>query len=450
MKLNKKPVSPTTHGGAKAQSINSSLELKRSVMACLLWEDSFYENGEDIGTRIASLIPKVDADVVANIAIEAREKMKLRHVPLLIVREMARLKTHKHLVAQTLARVIQRPDELCEFVAIYWKEKKQPLSGQVKKGLAQAFTKFNEYSLAKYNRDGAIKLRDVLFLCHAKPLNQEQAAVFKQLVDNTLPIPDTWEVSLSSGKDKKETWSRLLKENKLGSLALLRNLRNMKDVNVNPDLVKNAILNMKTDKILPFRFISAAKAAPDFEPELDKAFLSMLSNQTKIPGKTVVIIDVSGSMYGAKVSAKSDMDRAQAACSLAAITREICEDPVIYATAGSDMARTHQTKKVAARRGMSLVDAVYGMCQPLGGGGIFLKQVMDYVIDKEKTADNVIVITDEQDCDIKGSPSEAKLFDGANHFMINVSNDKNGIGYGKWTHIDGWSEAVVNYIKKSI
>ncbi len=31
-------------------------------------------------------------------------------------------------------------------------------------------------------------------------------------------------------------------------------------------------------------------------------------------------------------------------------------------------------------------------------------------------------------------------------FVINVASNRNGVGYGKWTHIDGWSEAVVEYI----
>ncbi|MFO7863430.1 MAG: TROVE domain-containing protein, partial [Salinivirgaceae bacterium] len=105
---------------------------------------------------------------------------------------------------------------------MYWKDGRQPLSAQVKKGLAAAFQKFNAYQLAKYNRDGEVKLRDVLFLCHANPTSQEQELVWKKLIDGTLESPDTWEVNLSSGADKKETWERLLREEKLGALALLR------------------------------------------------------------------------------------------------------------------------------------------------------------------------------------------------------------------------------------
>src|SRR6266852_9054348 len=230
-----------THEGAPAKHISPELQLRRSVLACLLWESQFYEDGIEIAGRIAELVPKVAAEKVAALAVEAREQMKLRHAPLLLVREMARHKTHRALVAETLARVIQRADELAEFVAIYWKDGRVPLSGQVKKGLAAAFPKFDEYQLAKYDRGGPINLRDVLFLCHAKPRDQVQADVWKKLVSGSLSAPDTWEVALSSGADKREAWERLLREQKLGALALLRNMR---EAGVDEPLVLEALSAM--------------------------------------------------------------------------------------------------------------------------------------------------------------------------------------------------------------
>ncbi len=94
--------------------------------------------------------------------------------------------------------MIQRADELSEFVAIYWAGGRQPLSAQVKKGLAAAFGKFDEYALAKYDRAGAVRLRDVLFLSHARPVDEAQAALWKRLAENELATPDTWEVALSA------------------------------------------------------------------------------------------------------------------------------------------------------------------------------------------------------------------------------------------------------------
>jgi len=319
-RMNVASVVARTHEGAPARQISAELQLRRSVLACMLWEDQFYEDGVAIAGRIRELVSQVEAEKVAALAIEAREKMKLRHVPLLLVREMARLKTHRHLVAETLARVVQRADELSEFVALYWGDGKQPLSAQVKKGLASAFTKFDEYALAKYNRAAPVKLRDVLFLSHAKPVDQAQADLWKRLVDGQLAAPDTWEVALSSGADKREVWERLLRENKLGAMALLRNLRNMADVKVEQALIGDALARMKAERVLPFRFIAAARYAPQWEAELEKAMFKSLTGQPKLPGKTVLLVDVSGSMDAA-LSRRSDMARTDAAYGLAVLLR---------------------------------------------------------------------------------------------------------------------------------
>jgi len=218
---------PRTHEGAPAAAITPEQALRRSVLACMLWENEFYEDGVAIAGRIRELVPKVEPARVAALAVEARTAMKLRHAPLLLVREMARHATHRALVAETLTSVIQRADELAEFVAIYWSGGRAPLSAQVKKGLAASFTKFDEYALAKYDRAGVVRLRDVLFLSHAKPVDAGQAALWKRLIAGELATPDTWEVALSTGKDasKRSTWERLLSERKLGALALLRNRR---------------------------------------------------------------------------------------------------------------------------------------------------------------------------------------------------------------------------------
>ena len=273
-----------TRDAATARPVSNELQLRRSVLACLLWESQFYEDGVEIAGRIAELVPKVEPERVAALAIEARGEMKLRHAPLLLVREMARHKTHRGLVAETLERVIQRADELCEFVAIYWKDGRVPLSGQVKKGLAAAFPKFGEYQLAKYDRGGPIKLRDVLFLCHAKPRDDAQAGVWKKLIWGRLGVPDTWEVALSeagaaNGGNKREAWMRLLAENKLGALALLRNLRNLREAGVDEALVLSALDAMNAQRVLPFRFLAAARHAPQWESTVEAAMLKCVDGQ---------------------------------------------------------------------------------------------------------------------------------------------------------------------------
>jgi 60 kDa SS-A/Ro ribonucleoprotein len=208
------------------------------------------------------------------------------------VRELARRKGAGTLVAETLERVIQRADELGELVALYWTPRKQPLSAGVKRGLAKAFTKFDDYHLAKYNRDGVVKLGDVLFLSHAKPLNAEQAALWKRLVENTLDPPDTWEVALSAGKDKRETWERLLRKEKLGGMAVLRNLRLMLASGVEPKRI-GARLEKGIARALSFRFVTAARYAPKLEDAIERAMLKGMAAFEKLSGSTALLVDVS-------------------------------------------------------------------------------------------------------------------------------------------------------------
>ncbi len=427
-RLNTLNLGPRTHEVAPARHISPELQLRRSVLACLLWESQFYEDGIEIAGRIAELVPKVAAEKVAALAIEAREQMKLRHAPLLLVREMARHKTHRALVAETLARVIQRADELAEFVAIYWKDGRVPLSGQVKKGLAAAFPKFDEHQLAKYDRGGTIKLRDVLFLCHAKPRDAAQAGVWKKLTWGRLNAADTWEVALSSGADKREAWQRLLSENKMGALALLRNLRNIREAGVDEELVLSALRSMSTARVLPFRFLAAARYAPQWEEALEQAMLKCVAAQEKLPGRTIVLVDISGSMT-APLSRRSEMQRTDAAYALAVLLCEIGERFAVYSF-------SDELVEVPARRGFALRDAIDASQRH---NSTQLRKAVEQLNKKEKY-DRLIVITDEQAHGTVPAPH-------SRGYVINVASFKNGVGYGTWTHIDGWSESVVEYIR---
>jgi len=310
----------------------------------------------------------------------------------------------------------------------------------VKKGLAAAFPKFDEYALAKYDRGGPIKLRDVLFLSHAKPRDEAQAAVWRKLIWGRLATPDTWEVALSAsgersgesgaekGADKREAWQRLLSENKLGALALLRNLRNMREAGVDEELVLQALRSMNATRVLPFRFLAAARYAPQWEEALEFAMLKCVAEQEKLPGKTIVLVDISGSMT-APLSRRSEMLRTDAAYGLAVLLREIGEKVGVYSF-------SDELVEVPARRGFALRDAIDASQRH---NSTQLGKAVESLNQKEKY-DRLIVITDEQTHDSVPGPK-------GKGYVINVASYKNGVGYGKWTHIDGWSESVVEYIR---
>jgi 60 kDa SS-A/Ro ribonucleoprotein len=422
-----------THEGAVAQSVGAKQELRRTVLTCLLWEDAFYEKGNDVAKRIARLVAEGKPEDVAALACEARDAMQLRHAPLFLVRELARRKGAGPLVAEALEQVIQRADELGEFVALYWKEKKQPLSAGAKRGLARAFTKFDAYQLAKYDSDraGVVKLRDVLFLCHAKPKDAEQAAVWKKLVENTLEPPDTWEVALSAGKDKRENFERLLREGKLGGLAVLRNLRLMLAAGVEPKLIRER-LDKGVARALPFRFVTAARHAPKLEDALERAMLKGIAGLEKLGGSTGLVVDVSGSM-NCKLSKKGETTRMDAAAGLAILLREKAEEFCIATFSDSCV-------ELPPRRGFALRDGIVGS---QAHSGTYLKRALTQLQEKRewRELERVIVITDEQSHDgiLPGWAPRA--------YVVNVAPYQNGVSYGNgWSHIDGWSERIVDYI----
>ena len=346
---------------------------------------------------------------------------------------MARSKNDetRQLTAATLERVIQRADELSEFLSIYWKDGKQAISKQVKTGLSRAFLKFSEYDLAKYDRNNAsVRLRDVLFLSHPKPQDKAQEKLWKRLANNELATPDTWETELSSGADKKETWERLMKEKKLGAMAFIRNLRNMEQVGVDKDAIRKHFKGVDASRLLPFRFITAARHAPQWEPELEALLFSSASARRKLKGHTIILVDISGSMNEA-IGSRTEIKRVDAASGIAMIAREMCASAEVFIF-GTDV------KRVPARRGFALRDVI---CNAIGGGTMMGNAVSK--VDAQEKYDRLIVITDEQTQDTVPSPKNGR------GYILNVATEKNGIGYGAWTHVHGWSESVLDYIGTS-
>ena len=202
-----------------------------------------------------------------------------------------------------------------------------------------------------------MKLRDVLFLCHAKPKDEAQAALWKKLVENTLESPDTWEVALFAGKDKREIFERLLREGKLGGLAVVRNLRLMLASGVDPKLIRER-LDQGAARALPFRCAAAARYAPKLEDALEQAMLKGIAGLEKLVGSTGLVVDVSGSMND-QLSNKGETTRMDAAAGLAILLREKAENFAIATFSDACI-------ELSPRGGFALRDANRGFSGALG------------------------------------------------------------------------------------
>ncbi|WP_345949979.1 TROVE domain-containing protein [Mucilaginibacter sp. PAMB04274] len=269
------------HAGAKAFTLSPEMELYTAVVTWSL-NDSFYEKDEARLARLRKLIGECDPVFVGKLAVYARTKMYMRSVPLVLVTELAKLHSGDSLVARVTDGVINRADEITELLACYellnkrtGTKKLNRLSKQLQKGLSTAFNGFDEYQFAKYNRDGAIKLRDALFLVHPKAKDELQQVLFNKIVNGDLQTPYTWETELSalgqlnfdSDEAKAEAfrakWEELIDSGKLGYMALLRNLRNIQEAGVSYAHFEKVCARLaNADEVakakqFPFRYLAA-------------------------------------------------------------------------------------------------------------------------------------------------------------------------------------------------
>lgn len=428
MRMNKKTKSTErTYEGGPAFKTTGMEALRRAVSSCFLWEDEFYEDGVSIAKRIQDLAMEVPINDLADLAIEARTVMNLRHVSLWLANAVIDRRMGSDFdTAAFLEKICQRADEPGEILAMYWKNGRKPVPAAVKRGLGKALLKFDEYQLAKWNRKTVVTMKDVVRVTHPKPDNDEKNDLIKRLLEDRLETPDTWEVQLSAGKDKKETFERLIAEGKLGYLALLRNLRNMEESKVKPSLIRRAILERKGAKnVLPFRYVAAARAVPRYEKELDEALIKSLEGERDFDGETIVLVDVSGSM-DCPLSQKSDLKRIDAAATLASIIRGN-----VRVFTFSDF-----VKEEPYRLGMAGIDTIL-KSQPRNGTrlGSAIKKI------NTVPHDRLIVISDEQTSERVPDP-EAK-----HAYMINVASYEKSLERGRWMKISGFSENVIRWIK---
>jgi hypothetical protein len=331
---------------------------------------------------------------------------------------------------RVVADVLQRADEPGEFLAYWTSRYGRAIPKPVKRGVADAVRRlYTEFSLLKYDTAShGFRFADVLDLTHPDPVAPWQGDLFRYALDrrhgHDEAVPAalstvaangqlrataaadptvlldadalkaagmTWEDALSlagSRVDKQALWTALIPS--MGYMALLRNLRNFDEVGVSDEVAATVAARLSdSDQVaksrqLPMRFLSAYKATANLRwaHALDKALTASLANVPALAGRTLILVDLSGSM-GGPLSAKSDLTRAEAA-TIFGSALAMRTDPTLVAYDNS-------SQRVDVPRGGSLLPLVRAF--PRMGGGTSTGATLARWFDGH---DRVVIVTDEQ------------------------------------------------------
>lgn len=335
------PEITTNKEGFAAYSMDPKSKLVSQVLTSFFNEEKFYgDNSDEIRETIKQVI-KTDAKFVSNLAIFARREFNMRSISHVLAGYLANIPEGKPFVKRTVKNIILRGDDATEILAFYLATFGKPIPNSLRKALREVFPTFDAYTLAKYKGDSkSVKMKDILCLCRPAPLNEQQSETWKALLEDRLAPAYTWETELSARGNTKEVWEGLINSGKVGYMALLRNLRNI--LNTEPSNIQKALDRIadpdeiRKSKQLPFRFLSAYRNIPVDSWKRDDAWEAIeaaadisVENLPKIPGRTVIAIDVSGSMSH-PISSKSDVRCCDISALLGVIASRICESSRVY------------------------------------------------------------------------------------------------------------------------
>lgn len=454
-------IKTTNKSGHVAYSMTAKSKLVTQVLTSFFNEDKFYsDNSAEMQKTIKEVI-KQDAEFVSKLAVYARRVFNMRSVSHVLTAYLAHEPEGKQYVRETVRGVSLRGDDVTEIMSFYLATFGKPVPNSLKKGINNVLVGddithgFNEYTLAKYKGEGkAVKMRDLLCLCRPTPKNAEQSELFKKCLENCLVTPLTWESELSANGNNAETWEKLIDSGKVGYMALLRNLRNI--IRANPSNIQTVYdiiqdpERVKKSKQLPFRFYSAYKAVADIAGSktfdvLENALESSVDNMPKLPGTTVIAVDVSGSM-SSPVSEKSEVKCYEIAMLLGLLANRICDNSIFY-TFNNSINKEMVSSKCSILEKVSATNC---------NGGTYMYLPFEKMINDKVNADRIIVLSDNMNNNSSWNSKPTQRY--ADEYRKITGNDiwVHGIdlqGYGtqqfhgaKTNIIAGWSEKVLDFI----
>ncbi|MFD6563648.1 TROVE domain-containing protein [Micromonospora profundi] len=339
---------PVTAEGAPAFTREPRIELFLLGVSNMVGGDTFYEGATDRDARFRNLVAAVavaDPDWFARFVPWLRTGAMMRSASVVAALEGARAQVAAGVPGSraVVDAALQRADEPGEALAYWLAHHGRTLPKPVKRGVADAAVRlYTERSLLKYDSVGSpVRFGDVIDLTHPTARDERQGDLFRHALDrrhrrdNPLPaslgmltarhalmampveqrreVTDpavlgaagmTWEAVAGWRQSALDgaAWESIIPT--MGYLALLRNLRNFDQAGVS-DAVAQTVAAKLTDpgevagsRVLPMRFLSAFNATPSLRwaYPLETALQHALVNVPALDGRTLILIDTSGSM----------------------------------------------------------------------------------------------------------------------------------------------------------
>lgn len=471
----KTPAIVQNAAGGKAFALSPKLELVSYVLSSMLSGD-MYRKGDEVLNKIRGLVTTIeDKEFIAKAALYARNEFGMRSTSHVLAGEMANINATSGTEwgRDFYNAIVYRVDDMMEILGYYMqKNPGKPLPNALKAGFAEAFKRFDAYQLAKYRGESnAVKLVDVVRLVRPKPTKKNADALAK-LLKGELKNTQTWEAKISAAGQQKnsdeqaaarnEAWADLLKENKLGYLALVRNLTNIaKDADdATFELALKALVNtdaIKKSLIFPFQLYTAYKEVESngrigkanriakIMDALSQALDISCANVPEMPGKTLVAIDISGSM----TSPVSTMNKAS------------CVDiatlfGVILAKANdADVIRFQSSAEYTpVLKSRSTLDTVKMLARTTGGTNF--ESIFNLITKDKVKYDRIFILSDmmawmQTNWSPKTMVSKYKAIVGADPFIYSMDLAGNGTTQfaedGKVCMLSGFSEKVFDLMK---
>lgn len=405
-RLEERPDATVNAEGGLAFKADPKTELFSRVATWLVGEPKFYGSVDDETGALIGQVLRDDPEFILKLALFARQELYLRSAPVVLLGEFAKSQYTGTVpnARKYVESTIQRVDEITELGAYTMNTKKGKLPMMVKNGVKQVFEsgKFNTYQYGKYNRAGEVSIRDMLFLSHPKPQNKEMAELFRQIAEDEIPTPETWETHISAKGSTKEAWTEIVP--KMPIFALVRNLRNLLQKDVDTDLYVGKLTNPEViarSKMFPYRFYAAYREiekAKDSYPDpfkanavlkgLEEAMVLSMANIPKLKGRTFTAVDLSGSMSWCQVSGMSTVTPLEIASVFGSMMQNIGENNLISAFG----------EKFALVRGLTgkILPDVAKVAETHVGHSTNAYLSIEYLIDNNISVDRIVIFSDMQ------------------------------------------------------